>query len=116
MTSESSRRSFLKTLGLSAGATLVSSNIFGSFVDKDEILKLNPEQQKFMTRYESWMDQFTNVIRIQKSEPENMDNQKAMISLTEQAELFKPELAEFMKDEKFALIYKASIERMSKEI
>ena len=74
MTSESSRRSFLKTLGLSAGATLVSSNIFGSFVDKDEILKLNPEQQKFMTRYGSWMDQFTNVIRIQKSEPENMDN------------------------------------------
>jgi len=39
-----------------------------------------------------------------------------MISLTEQAELFKPELAEFMKDENFAMIYKASIERMSKEI
>ena len=116
MTSESSRRSFLKTLGLSAGATLVSTNILGSFVNKDEILKLNPEQQKFMTRYGSWMDDFTNVIRMQKTAPDNLDNHKTMISLTEQAELFKPELAEFMKDENFAMIYKASIERMSKEI
>ena len=116
MTSESSRRSFLKTLGLSAGATLVSSNIFGSFVYKDEILKLNPEQQEFMIRYGTWMDEFTAVIRTQKSEPDNMENQKIMISLTEQAEQFKPELAEFMKDEKFTMIYKASIERMSKEI
>ena len=69
-----------------------------------------------MIRYGKWMDEFIEVIRIKKTDPGNNENRRKMTALTEIAEKFKPELTEFMKDETFRLIYKASIERMSKEI
>lgn len=113
---QSSRRNFLKLIGLSAGATLASTSVFAAFTDKTEIRKLKPEQQEFMIRYGKWMDEFIEVIRLQKSDPDNIENHKKMITLTEKAEKFQPELTEFMQDKTFALIYKVSIERVSKEI
>ena len=112
----SSRRSFLKFLGLSAGATLVSTSALASFIDKKEILKLNPEQQEFMVRYGKWMDEFTEVARVQQTDPDNLENQKRMMTLGEMAEQLQPELTEHLQDETFALIYRLSIERLSKEI
>ena len=113
---QSSRRKFLEMLGLSAGAALVSTSALGAIVNHEQILKLNPEQQEFMVHYGKWMDEFIEVIRIQKAEPANMENHKRMIALTARAEAMQPELAAFMKDETFALIYRTSIERMSMEI
>ena len=113
---QASRRKFLQLLGLSAGATLVSTTGIAGFVDPETIHKLNPEQQEFMMRYGQWMDEFIEVIRVQKSEPGNTENNHKMIALTERAEAIQPELATYMKDDTFSMIYKASIERMSKEI
>jgi hypothetical protein len=113
---ESSRRNFLKIVGLSAGASLVNANVLGGIISENDIKRLNPKQQEFMMRYGSWMDEFIDVIRIQKSDPGNLDNQKKMIALTLRAEEFKPELSVFMKDETFLFVYQASIERMKKEI
>ncbi|HMT29769.1 MAG TPA: hypothetical protein PKD91_10850 [Bacteroidia bacterium] len=112
----SSRRSFLQFLGLAAGSTLVSSSALATFTNTDDIKKLNPEQQEFMIRYGRWMEEFMEVIRIQKTDPDNMDNNHIMISLTEQAEKLNPELSLFMKDENFALIYHASIQKMRSAI
>lgn len=113
---QSTRRRFLQMLGLSVGAGLVSKSAIASIIDQTEIKKLNPEQQKFMLRYEAWMTEFIEVIRIQKTEPDNIENHKKMISLTEISEGFKPELDVYMKDETFSLIYTMAIERMKKEI
>ena len=113
---ESTRRKFLKFLGLSAGATLVSSKMLAGIIKPEDIRTLNPHQQEFMVDYGKWMDEFIDVIRIQKTDRANSENNKKMIALTERAEAFKPQLSEFMKDPNFSLIYKASIERMSKEI
>jgi hypothetical protein len=113
---DSSRRNFLKILGLSAGATMLSSETLGSFINREEIMRLNPEQQEFMTGYGKWMDDFIEVIRTQKQNPADRENQKRMIALTKTAEDFKPQLNEFMKDETFSVVYRASIERMSREI
>ena len=113
---ETSRRKFLQFLGLSAGTTLLGSKAFGGFVDKEEIKKLNPVQQEFMIRYGNWMDEFIEVVRIQKADPDNLENQKKMIALTEKVEKLQPELDEFMKDKTFSLIYQASIQRLTKEI
>ena len=110
------RRNFLQFLGLSAGSVLVNTNAFAGFIDHESILKLNPEQQEFMLRYGKWMDEFIEVIRTQKTEPGNMENKVRMIALTEKANEFNPELAQFMKDKTFSLIYRASIQRMSSEI
>ena len=103
-------------LGLTAGSTVISNSALSSFISKEEILRLNEEQQEFMLEYETWMDAFIEVIRIQKKNPADMENQKRMIELTNAAEEFKPQLQEFMKDKTFSVVYQAAIERMSKEI
>ena len=113
---ETSRKSFLQMLSLAAGATLVSKSGLAKGFDQTEIRKLTAEQQKFMTEYEQWMDEFIEVVRIQKTEPEGIDHHKQMISLTEKAEKFQPVLDKYMQDETFAFIFRISIERMTKEI
>ena len=69
-----------------------------------------------MLEYETWMDAFIEVIRIQKKNPANLENQKRMIALTSAAEEFKPQLQEFMKDKTFSVVYQSAIERMSRKI
>lgn len=113
---ESTRRKFLKLIGLSAGASIVSGTLLANSLNQEEILKLNPDQQEFMLLYERWMDEFIDVIRIQKSEPENLENQKKMIALTEIAHEWQPKVTEYMKEENFAIVYQASILRMKEEI
>lgn len=116
MSDSPSRRNFMKMLGLTAGAALTGTSALAAFVDKTEILRLTPEQQEFMLKYGQWMDEFTEVIRLQKTEPDNLDNHRRMIALTERSDAMQPALSEHLKDETFSLIYKASIERMTKEI
>ena len=95
---------------------MISTPVFSAFINQAEVLKLNPKQQEFMLRYGKWMDDFIGVIRKKKAEPGNPEHKKAITVLSEKAEGFKPKLTEFLKDEPFALIYHASIDKMSKEI
>lgn len=113
---QSSRRKFLKILGLTGAASMVGPNAYASFNKPSEILKLNPEQQEFMIRYGKWMDEFLEVIRIKKKSPDHHENNEKMIALTEKVEKMKPELTEFLKDETFSIIYLASIKRVRDEI
>jgi hypothetical protein len=113
---KSSRRNFFKFLGLTAGTTLMSQASFGAHLDETEIRKLTSEQKEFIMLHEKWMDEFIAIIRVQKTAPEDQENNKKMIAITERADEFMPKLNEFMKDGTFALIYKMSMERMSKEI
>ena len=113
---QSSRRKFLKTLGLTGAATMVGPNALAGFSDHSEILKLNPEQQEFMIRYGKWMDKFIEVIRIKKKNPDDIENNEKMVVLTEKVQEMKPELTEFLKDETFSIIYMASIKRVKDEI
>ena len=113
---QSTRRRFLKFLGLSAGATLAAPVAMAAFIDHEEIKKLNPEQQEFMIRYGKWMDEFSEVNKIKKSTPYDVDNNKKIMALSEKAETFKPELDVFLKDSTFAFIFKESLKRVSVEI
>jgi hypothetical protein len=116
MSEDQSRRSFLKILGVTAGASVASAPALAGFLNHPEVHKLNAEQHEFMMGYEKWMDEFIEVIRTKKTEPNNVINHSKMMALTEQAEAWKPQLTAYMKEESFALIYQASIERMKKEI
>ncbi len=113
---QSSRRKFLQLLGLSAGATIISGNVMAAGFDKEEIKKLTAPQQEFMLQYEQWMTEYIKVIRVQKTDLDNLEHHKQMMLLSTKAEAFQPTLTEFMKDPTFALIFKVSIERMAKEI
>jgi hypothetical protein len=114
--SNSTRRKFLKIFGLTAGATLIGSISTATELDQTEIKKLTAEQQEFMLLHEKWMDEFIAIVRVQKTAPEDPENNKKMIAITESADAFKPKLNEFLKDGIFAVVYKMSLERMSKEI
>ncbi len=113
---DSTRRKFLKVLGLTAGAGLVSTGALAKIIDHQEIHKLNPEQQEFMLRYGQWMDEFIEVIAIQKTFPDDSVNNQKLMQLSDQAQIWQPQLTEYMKEESFALIYRASIEKMRNEI
>jgi hypothetical protein len=77
---------------------------------------ISAEQQDFMSKYEKWMDDFIDVIRVQKISPNNLENNKKLIKLTEIAKAWQPKLTEFMKDDNFAGYYIISTERMTHEI
>ena len=113
---QNSRRNFLRIVGLSAGTALISTSAFSSFIDKTDVLKLNPKQQEFMLRYGKWMDDFIDVIRKKKDEPGNQEYHKVTMTLSDKAAAFKPELTVFLKDKNFELVYRKAIDRMSKEI
>ena len=113
---ESSRRKFMKTAGLVVGGTLIAKGSMANTLNADEVRKLNPEQNEFMERYGLWMDEFTEVVRLQKKEPYNEEYRLRMEALTQRSHDFKPELSEHMKDKTFNLIYLESIKRVRDEI
>lgn len=113
---QSSRRNFLKVLGVTAGTSVAAAGSFAGLIDHSEIQKLNPEQKEFMLVYEKWMDEFIKAIRAKKKDPGNVENNKKMTELAERAAVWKPKLTEYMKDKTFALIYQEAIQRTTKEI
>jgi hypothetical protein len=109
-----SRRNFLKILGLSSGIMAITEN--ANAYKTDEIIKLTPEQQEFMLNYSKWMDKFIEVIRVQKVDKNNSENNTQLMILSEQAKSWQAVLQHYMTDKNFALIYKVTSERMSIEI
>lgn len=112
----SSRRKFLQFLGISAGSTIISASAVAGLAEPNEVLKLNKEQRKFMHDYNKWMDEYVEVIKVQNIDMDNIENHKRMLRLTEQAEIWRPTINEYMKDRNFSIIYHASIEKMKSEI
>lgn len=114
---EDTRRKFLKKLGLTFGVTMVASSAFSAVVtEKKEDFRLTSEQEYFMVHYEKWMDEFIDVIAIQRITPEDIDNNKNLVRLTVMAKEWQPKLTGFMKDENFARHYMIATERMTNEI
>jgi len=111
---DENRRRFLTKLGLTLGVTLTGTQVMqGSDLPSGEILKINREQQAFMVNYERWMDDFLVVIKVQKLEPHNLENNKRIVALSEKAKLFQQELVGYMRDENFARYYMVATERMT---
>lgn len=113
---ESTRRKFMKSVGLVIGGSLIAKKSLANSLNEDEIRKLNPEQNEFMERYNLWMDEFTDVVRLLKKDPFNEEYAGRMKDLTQKSHEFKPELSEHMKDATFNLIYLESIKRVRDEI
>ena len=115
---EQTRLQFIRKLGLTIGAVVLPSTFkltFGINENKDEF-PLTEEQHSFIAQYEQWMDQFIPVIRRQKEEPEDYENNKKIVELSNQAKLWQPTLVKYMKEENFARHYLIISERMTKEI
>ena len=114
---EDKRRDILRKLvfTLAAGLT-ASSTISANIIKSDLDMSISSDQKEFMSHYEKWMDEFIAVIKIQKVDPENVENNKNIVLLSERAKKWQTRLHDYMKDDKFARYYMTASERMTLEI
>jgi len=111
---DENRRRFLTKLGLTLGVTLTGTKVMqGENVPVREELTLTAEQKAFMDNYERWMDNFIEVIKFQKKDPNDLGNNMKIVALSEEAKLFQQELIGYMKDDHFARHYMVATERMT---
>jgi hypothetical protein len=77
---------------------------------------LTEAQQQFMIKYENWLENFREMAKYQKVDPDHIDNNKKLMALSEEAGKWQKELIEYMKDENFARYYMIVTERVTKVI
>lgn len=114
---EDKRRDFLKKLGLTVGSmVLVGSSATAKIIEEKIQFPLTEKQQQFIDMYENWMDNFIEMIKIQRNNPDDLENNKKLMALTDESHSWQKELIENMKDQNFAKHYMIISERMTKEI
>ncbi len=111
---DENRRRFLTKLGMTLGVTLTGTKVMqGAEASSSDALAITAEQNSFMINYERWMDDFIEVIKFQKKDPDNLKNNKKIVALSEEAKLFQKELTGYMQDDNFARYYMVATERMT---
>jgi hypothetical protein len=114
---EDKRRGFLRKLGFTLGATLTATSLISAnIVNPSPEMNITHEQKLFMDHYGKWMDEFIEVIKIQKVDPENIENNKNIVLLSERSKKWQTQLHDYMTDENFARYYMTATERMTLEI
>ncbi len=114
---EDKRRGFLRKLGFTLGATLTATSLISAnIIQPSPEMNITPDQKAFMKEYEKWMDEFIQVIRIQKVDPENQENNKNIVLLSERSKKWQTKLHDYMTDDNFARYYMTVTERMTLEI
>ncbi|MCY1720945.1 hypothetical protein OU798_11375 [Prolixibacteraceae bacterium Z1-6] len=114
---EESRRSFITKLGLTVGSVAIGSAKLSATVLNDKAeFELTHEQKQLMDNYEVWMDKFIPAVRAQRKDQNDQVAKAKIMELSEEAESWRAELTEFMKDENFARYYMTATERLTKEV
>lgn len=115
---EQKRRDFLKKLGLIGGAAALTGvgGVATLLIDKKEEIVLTPEQKLFMDKYENWLEDFRDMAKFQKIDPDHLENNKKLMALSEEATKWQKDLIQYMKDENFARYYMIVTERVTKVI
>ncbi len=103
---ESKRRDFLKKLGLIASATVLTASgaikLTEIIENKMEDIVLTKEQSAFLEKYEHWLTAFHDMAKYQRENRDDLENNKKLMALSEDAKNWQKELIEHMKDENFA--------------
>ena len=114
---EESRRQFLTKLGLTVGAVAVGTAKLSATVINDKMeFPLTSSQQQLMENYEVWMDKFIPAVQAQRKNDEDLIAKARIMELSREAETWRTELTEYMKDDNFARYYMTATERLTKEV
>lgn len=114
---ESSRRSFIRKLGLTVGATALAGVAKSTQIIEEKIqYPLTADQEEFMENYNRWMNDFVHVIKARKTNPDDLELNKRLMALSEEAQEWQPLVTEYMKDTNFARHYMIATEHMTNEI
>jgi hypothetical protein len=100
-----SRKSFLKKLGMVVGAGAVAPFATASGVTFRNDEMLDDEQKEFLLVYESWLEEFHGIVKLQKSGLETATTRKQMIELTARAQEWRHQLEVHMLNHNFAQHY-----------
>ena len=115
---ETNRREFLKKLGLITGAVVVSDSLLPEEITKlihqdKQKYAITPEQANFMVKYEKWLGEFRGMAKVQKDNRDDMENNKKLMALSDEAATWQKELVEYMKDENFARYFMIASEHVT---
>lgn len=94
------RKQFLRRLGLGVTAGLTGSTTIAANNDVEEDLRLTEEQLVFLKKYKKWLIEFKTYIRGKKEGDYDTDFHQNIMRLTAEADDWKKELEEHLKDEK----------------
>ncbi|MBT3303113.1 MAG: hypothetical protein HOD63_02805 [Bacteroidetes bacterium] len=109
------RKAFFKQLGLVAGGAITSS--FTTDSKKTiSFSEFTQEQKDFLKEYALWLDDFNGFVETQKTDVNNLANNKKLMELAEQAERNRIELEGYMKNERFAIYYQTISMKVKKAI
>lgn len=114
---EESRRQFLLKLGLTVGTVAAGTAKLSATVINDKMeFPLTNSQQQLMVKYETWMDNFIPAAKAQRENQEDLIAKARIMELSSEAETWRFELTEYMKDDNFARYYMTATERLTKEV
>lgn len=114
---EESRRKFLAKLSLTVGAVSVgTAKLSATVLNSKMNFPLTKPQQKLMDRYEVWMDKFIPAVQARRANEDDLIAKARIMELSKEAETWRVELTEYMKDENFARYYMTATERLTKEV
>lgn len=117
---EYKRREFLKKLGLIASATVLTTTGAVKLTDiienKTEDIILTKEQGAFVEKYEHWLKAFHDMATFQRNNRDDIENNKKLMALSEDAKNWQKELIEHMKDENFARYFMIRTEKITDTI
>lgn len=97
---KNNRRSFLQKLGVSIGVLGLMGNEAFADTNYHEIYKRD-ERKAFLERYETWVNNYIEVVEKEKSGIPDMENKKRITQLSDEAEQWKSQLKEYIQHEDF---------------
>lgn len=114
---EETRRAFLTKLGLTVGTTIAgSTKLSATVLNSKTEFPLTADQQEFMGLYEKWMDKFIPAVKAQRENQDDKIAKAGIVMLSEEADIWRPQLIKYMKDDNFARYYMTATERLTREI
>lgn len=80
------------------------------------VAHITAEQHEFLRVYEQWLNHFQVFIERQKKNPNDLQNNVRLMSLSQQAAEWKIQLEEFMENETFRKTYLSIIQKVTLSI
>ncbi|MBN2237867.1 MAG: twin-arginine translocation signal domain-containing protein [Bacteroidales bacterium] len=112
------RRDFLKKTGLVAGGTLLTGSIaHGATKSSFDATQLDSQEQvNLLTRFENWVNNYSEIVKKETIENREFKNNKALTELPDQLANWMPELKKHFADPQFAAQYLKVSEKLTQAV
>ncbi len=109
------RRKFIQKLGVTVGAAALLDSEAMASVGKMQASK-EIERSEFLNHYENWVNQYIDVVEMEKSDKNNMANKHRIMELSHQAQDWQEKIAIYLNDDSFKQRYIQLSMRLSDSI